>query len=102
MKKIDLASVPAETGCNYPYPFNLPCSLQSCQRLARHGGLTLFGVNLTVIEPGGCEGLKGRISSSIVRYSLTNSSRRRSARHSRSHMMSTSVSPLLAAASTRA
>ena len=53
MKKIDLASVPAETGCNYPYPFNLPCSLQSCQRLARHGGLTLFGVNLTVIEPGG-------------------------------------------------
>jgi len=53
MKKIDLASVPAETGSNYPDPFNLPCSLQSCQRLARHGGLSLFGVNLTVIEPGG-------------------------------------------------
>jgi hypothetical protein len=29
MKKIDLASVPAETDCNYPYPFNLPCSRQS-------------------------------------------------------------------------
>jgi uncharacterized cupin superfamily protein len=53
MKKIDLASVPAETECNCPYPFNLPCSLQSCQRLARHTGLTQFGVNLTVIEPGG-------------------------------------------------
>jgi uncharacterized cupin superfamily protein len=53
MKKIDLASVRAETGTNYPYPFNLPCSLQSCQRLARHGGLSLFGVNLTIIEPGG-------------------------------------------------
>jgi uncharacterized cupin superfamily protein len=53
MKKIDRASVPAETDCNYPYPFDVPCSLQSCQRLARHGGLTLFGVNLTVIEPGG-------------------------------------------------
>jgi uncharacterized cupin superfamily protein len=53
MKKIDVASVPAETDCNYPYPFNLPCSLQSCQRLARHEGLTHFGVNLTVIQPGG-------------------------------------------------
>ena len=53
MKKIDFASVPAESGCNYPSPFNLPCSLQSSQRVARHGGLTLFGVNLTVIEPGG-------------------------------------------------
>jgi uncharacterized cupin superfamily protein len=53
MKKMDLASIPVETGSNYPYPFNLPCSKQSCQRLARHGGLSLFGVNLTVIEPGG-------------------------------------------------
>src|SRR5580698_6635341 len=53
MKKIDIASVPGETESNYPYPFNLPCSLQSCQRLARHGGLTHFGVNLTVIQPGG-------------------------------------------------
>jgi uncharacterized cupin superfamily protein len=53
MKKIDVASVPAETDCNYPYPFNLPCSLQSCQRLARHEDLTHFGVNLTVIQPGG-------------------------------------------------
>jgi uncharacterized cupin superfamily protein len=52
MKKIDLASVPAVTGSNYPYPFNLPCSAQSSQRLARHEGLSLFGVNLTVIEPG--------------------------------------------------
>jgi uncharacterized cupin superfamily protein len=53
MKKIDLASVPVESGSSYPYPFNLPCAAQSCQRLARHAGLSLFGVNLTVIEPGG-------------------------------------------------
>jgi uncharacterized cupin superfamily protein len=53
MKKIDLAWVPAETDCNYPYPFDLPCSLQSCQRLARQKGLTHFGVNLTVIQPSG-------------------------------------------------
>jgi uncharacterized cupin superfamily protein len=53
MKKMDLASIAAQSGSNYPYPFNLPCSAQSCQRLARHAGLSLFGVNLTVIEPGG-------------------------------------------------
>jgi uncharacterized cupin superfamily protein len=52
MKTIDLSTVPAQTGSNYPHPFDAPCSGQSCQRLARHAGLTLFGVNVTVIEPG--------------------------------------------------
>jgi uncharacterized cupin superfamily protein len=52
MKKIDLSTAPAKTGSSYPPPFNVPCSGQSCQRLARDAGLTLFGVNLTVIEPG--------------------------------------------------
>jgi uncharacterized cupin superfamily protein len=52
MKKIDLSSVPAQTGSNYPHPFDAPCGGQSCQRVARHAGLTVFGVNLTVIEPG--------------------------------------------------
>jgi uncharacterized cupin superfamily protein len=51
--KIDLSDVPAEAGSSYPKPFDIPCALQSSQRLARHAGLTLFGVNLTVIEPGG-------------------------------------------------
>jgi uncharacterized cupin superfamily protein len=53
MKKIDLAAVPVGTGSNYPHPFDIPCDGQSFQRLARHAGLTLFGVNLTVIPPGG-------------------------------------------------
>jgi uncharacterized cupin superfamily protein len=53
MKKIELAGIPLETGSSYPSPFDIPCRLQTCQRLARHAGLTLFGVNLTVIEPGG-------------------------------------------------
>ena len=52
MKKIDLSAVRAQTGSTYPRPFDVPCGAQSCQRLARHAGLTLFGVNLTVIEPG--------------------------------------------------
>ncbi len=51
--KIDLSDVPAEAGSSYPHPFDIPCAMQSSQRLARHAGLTLFGVNLTVIEPGG-------------------------------------------------
>ncbi len=52
-KKIQLPAVPLETGCSYPSPFDEPCLRQSMRRLARFGGLTLFGVNLTVIEPGG-------------------------------------------------
>ena len=51
-KKIDLSTVPNQTGSSYPAPFDVPCKGQSIQRLARHAGLTLFGVNLTVIEPG--------------------------------------------------
>jgi uncharacterized cupin superfamily protein len=50
--KILLAAVPVETECSYPSPFDQPCLDQSTQRLARYAGLTQFGVNLTVIEPG--------------------------------------------------
>lgn len=53
MKKIDLATIPAERGSNYPSPFDEPCNGQACQRLARSQGITLFGVNLTEIPPGG-------------------------------------------------
>jgi uncharacterized cupin superfamily protein len=52
MKKLDISTVPVQTGSNYPAPFDLPCNAQSSQRLARSAGLTMFGVNLTVIEPG--------------------------------------------------
>jgi uncharacterized cupin superfamily protein len=51
-KKILSTAVPIESGCNYPAPFDQLCLNQSTQRLARHAGLTQFGVNLTVIEPG--------------------------------------------------
>lgn len=52
MKKIDIATVPTRVGSSYPSPFDGPCSGRSRQPVARHAGLTLFGVNLTVIEPG--------------------------------------------------
>jgi uncharacterized cupin superfamily protein len=52
MKQIDLAAVPVEIASNYPPPHDEPCKDQSSQRLARHAGLTMIGVNLTVIQPG--------------------------------------------------
>lgn len=52
MKKIDLSAVPVQTGSSYPPPFDGPCKDQASQRLARHAGLSQFGVNLTVIGPG--------------------------------------------------
>ena len=52
MPKIDLASIPLQSGCNYPPPFDADCHHQTSQRLARHAGLTRFGVNLTLLEPG--------------------------------------------------
>jgi uncharacterized cupin superfamily protein len=52
MKKIDISSVPEKSGSTYPSPFDEPCKAQSFRRLARAAGLTQFGVNLTVIEPG--------------------------------------------------
>ena len=52
MKKIDLSAVPSESGSTYPNPFDQPCIGQSFQRIARFAGLTQFGVNVTVIEPG--------------------------------------------------
>ena len=52
MKKIDLSAVAVSGGSNYPPPFDQPCNGQTSQRLGRSQGLTLFGVNLTVIPPG--------------------------------------------------
>ena len=53
MKKIDLSAVLVQDGSNYPPPFDTPCKGQTYQRLGRSAGLTLFGVNLSVIPPGG-------------------------------------------------
>ena len=53
MKKIDLAAVAVEDGSNYPRPFDQPCLGQTFQRLGRSRGLTRFGVNLSVVPPGG-------------------------------------------------
>ena len=54
MKKFDLDSLPIESGCSYPPPFDTPCLGSSWQRLGRAAGLTAFGVNLSRIPPGVC------------------------------------------------
>ena len=53
MKKITLTSIPVKRGSGYPSPFDRPCAARARQPLARSRGLTQFGVNLTVIPPGG-------------------------------------------------
>jgi uncharacterized cupin superfamily protein len=53
MKKIDLSAVPVDGGSNYPPPFDTLCNGQRYQRLGRLAGLTLLGVYLNVIPPGG-------------------------------------------------
>ena len=52
MKKIDIESLPLQSGSNYPAPFDEPCTGPSWRRLARDSGLTAFGVNLSRIPPG--------------------------------------------------
>ena len=52
MKKLDLESIPIETGCNYPPPFDAPCLGADWRRLGRFAGLTAFGVNLSRLPPG--------------------------------------------------
>jgi uncharacterized cupin superfamily protein len=52
LKKLDLAVIPQESGCNYPPPFDAPCLGATWRRLGRAAGLTAFGVNLSRIPPG--------------------------------------------------
>ena len=52
MKKLDLETIPRESGSNYPPPYDAPTRGQVWQRLGNAGGLTQFGVNLTRLAPG--------------------------------------------------
>jgi uncharacterized cupin superfamily protein len=52
MKKLDLAVISTESGCNYPAPFDRPCLGSTWKRLGKAAGLTQFGVNLSRLPPG--------------------------------------------------
>ncbi len=51
-KRIDTASIPEIAGSTYPAPFDQPCRGRRRKRLGDAAGLTQFGVNLLVLEPG--------------------------------------------------
>jgi uncharacterized cupin superfamily protein len=52
MAKIDISSVDARRGTGYPPPYDAPCLERQRQPLGDAGGLSQFGVNLLVLEPG--------------------------------------------------
>jgi uncharacterized cupin superfamily protein len=58
MPKIDLASVPVRTGSIYPEPYASQMQGRSSLRLGQAGGLTQFGVNLVILEPGARSSLR--------------------------------------------
>ena len=58
MPKLDLSAVPVKTGSIYPAPFAAMMAGRSSLRLGQAGGLTQFGVNLVILEPGARSSLR--------------------------------------------
>lgn len=56
--KLDLASVPVKTGSIYPSPYREMMAGRSSLRLGEAGGLTQFGVNLVILQPGARSSLR--------------------------------------------
>lgn len=52
MPKIDIDSAPARDGTAYPPPYDTPCRARRRKRLGNAAGLSQFGVNRLVLEPG--------------------------------------------------
>ncbi|MEV8465762.1 cupin domain-containing protein [Fluviibacterium sp. DFM31] len=58
MPKIDPATVPLKTGSIYPAPYDAQMAGRSSLRLGQAGGLTQFGVNLVILQPGARSSLR--------------------------------------------
>ena len=58
MAKLDLAKVPLETGSTYPAPYADEMGNRGWHALGKAGGLTQFGVNLMVMQPGSTSSLR--------------------------------------------
>src|SRR4029453_6990578 len=52
MGKIDIAKARTRTGSGYPSPYDEPMAGRSRKQLGDAAGLTQFGVNLLLLEPG--------------------------------------------------
>lgn len=58
MAKLDLSKVPVKTGSIYPSPYAEMMAGRSSLRLGDAGGLTQFGVNLVILQPGALSSLR--------------------------------------------
>ncbi|PIB24070.1 transcriptional regulator [Amylibacter kogurei] len=58
MPKLDLDMVPVKTGSIYPDPFAAEMAGRTSLRLGDAGGLTQFGANLVILEPGAKSSLR--------------------------------------------
>lgn len=58
MPKLDLTKVPVKTGSIYPAPYAEMMASRSSLRLGDAGGLTQFGVNLVILQPGALSSLR--------------------------------------------
>jgi uncharacterized cupin superfamily protein len=52
MGVIDIGTAPRKTGSIYPAPYDRRVAGRSSIRLGEAGGLTQFGVNIVILEPG--------------------------------------------------
>lgn len=58
MPKLDLAAVPLKTGSIYPEPYASMMAGRTSLRLGQAGGLTQFGVNIVILQPGATSSLR--------------------------------------------
>ena len=58
MSVIDLSKCPVKTGSIYPEPYASMMQGRSSLRLGDAGGLTQYGVNLVMLEPGAMSSLR--------------------------------------------
>jgi uncharacterized cupin superfamily protein len=58
MPKVDIAAIPPRIGSTYPEKFRHVVEGRERRPLGNAGGLTQFGVNLTVLKPGAASSLR--------------------------------------------
>ena len=58
MPKLDLSKVPIKTGSIYPEPYASMMKGRSSLRLGEAAGLTQFGANLVILDPGAVSSLR--------------------------------------------
>lgn len=58
MPKIDLKNVPVKTGSIYPEPYAALMDGRASLRLGDAGGLTQFGANMVILQPGAASSMR--------------------------------------------